>query len=65
MVTNGSTSKAQRDSNTEALVGEVENRMRRQFLASKAMLDSQLEQRIKEGALLVPNSLTKLVAASN
>jgi hypothetical protein len=46
-------------------VSQVEHRLRRQFLALKAMLDSQLEQRVKEGAVLLPNSISKLVAASN
>ena len=46
-------------------VSQVENRLRRQFLALKAMLDAQLEERVKTGSLLLPNSLTKLVASSN
>jgi Sigma-70, region 4 len=46
-------------------VSQVENRLRRQFLAFRAMLDSQLEERVKAGTLLLPNSLTKLIAASN
>jgi hypothetical protein len=46
-------------------VSQVEHRLRRQFLALKAMLDAQLEERVKAGTLLLPNSLTKLVAASN
>lgn len=46
-------------------VSQVANRLRRHFLLLKTRLDSELEQRIKEGALLVPNSIAKLVAASN
>jgi len=46
-------------------VSQVENRSRRQFHALKAVLDSQLEQRVKEGTLVVPKSLATLVAASN
>ncbi len=46
-------------------VSQVENRLRRQFLALRATLDSQLEQRVKEGTVLLPNSISKLVSASN
>jgi hypothetical protein len=46
-------------------VSQNENRLRRQFLAERARLDSQLEERVKAGTLLLPNSLTKMVAASN
>ena len=46
-------------------ISQVETRSRRQFLALRARLDFQLEQRLKAGTLLLPNSLTQLVAASN
>jgi hypothetical protein len=46
-------------------VSQVEHRRWRQFEALKARLDSGLEQRTKEGELLLPNSITKMVAASN
>jgi hypothetical protein len=46
-------------------VSQVEHRRWRQFEALKARLDSGLEQRTKEGELLLPNSIAKMVAASN
>ena len=46
-------------------ISQVENRLRRHFVVMKAKLDEQLEKRIQQGELLVPNSIAKMAAASN
>jgi len=46
-------------------VSQIENRLRKHFYVMKAKLDAQLEKRIQEGDLLVPNSIAKMAAASN
>jgi len=46
-------------------ISQVENRMRRHFVVMKAKLDEQLEKRIQQGELLVPNSIAKMAASSN
>ena len=46
-------------------ISQVENRLRRHFVVMKAKLDAELEKRIQEGELFVPNSIAKMVQASN
>jgi hypothetical protein len=46
-------------------VAQVEDRLRRQFVALKAKLDLRLEQRARESNSLFPNTIPQIMQASN